>query len=394
MKIKNIHVTLWGGALFCFYFLDAIDKFNRSLGDSRVAFIARMLTIAIIVCFFIFKPNILFREKRILYFVIFTSIVMLGYLVSGIYENDSLGQSFYILARYVSFIIFIYYAHYCLQSCDNSSFIFISRIMVFIFLINCIFAWFGFIFGIEILRTYGHIADLEAGWVDQRFGYDGFLLEQNNATYFYIIGLIACYWLHSEKRLNILWLLFGFISCFIVGTKSLYAAAFLLLILIIFKKRKTRVLLFSTGSTLFLCWLLFSTSVIDKVNFTLIDSTLSGRMSNYILHVYPLLERINLAQIFLGFQGGDPKKYLVEMEMIDIIQFFGLLGGFMYLFIALKEIFNIIKDSPLKLSMASISVIFIVSFFSGHLFYDPVASYYFVTLVLLVGLNKHRIKGY
>lgn len=389
MKIRNIHVILWGGALFCFYFLDAIDKLNRSLGDSKIAFIARMLVIGIMVCFFIFKPNILFREKKILYFVFLLSLVIAGYLFSGIYENDSLGQSFYILARYLSFIIFIYYAHYCLHNKSKNSFIFISRILAFIFLINCLLAWSGFFLGIEIFRTYGHIADIEAGWVDQRFGYDGFLLEQNNATYFYIIGLICCYWLYSKKRLNILWLLFGFISCFIVGTKSLYAAVFLLSVLVLFKSKRSRILIFLTSSGLFLIWLLSSTLVIDKLNFTLIDSVLSGRLSNYVLHVYPLLERVDLLQILLGFQGGDPKKYLVEMELVDLIIFFGLLGGGVYVYISLKEIFSIVKDSDLKLSIVGISVILIVSFFSGHLFYDPVSSYYFATLVLLVGLNKH-----
>lgn len=389
MKIKNLNVVLWGGALFCFYWLDAIDKVNRSLGDSKIAFIARMLFLAIMVSVFLFKPNILFKEKRILYFVFLIILVISGYLFSGIYENTSLGQSFYILARYLSFIIFMYYASYCLHGNNERSFIFIGRILVFLFLINCIFAWSGLFLGIELFRTYGHIADIEAGWVDQRFGYDGFLLEQNNATYFYIIGLLSCYWLYLKRKLNILWVIFGFASCFIVGTKSLYVAIFLLSALAIFQSKKSRTFILLSGSAVFLLWLLSSITVIDKLNFSLIDSALSGRLSNYVLHVYPILERIDILQILLGLQGGDPKRYLVEMELVDIIIFFGLVGGGMYLYISLKEIFSIVKRSDLELSKVGIIVILVVSFFSGHLFYDPVSSYYFASLVLLVGLNEH-----
>lgn len=393
MRIKNIHVLLWGGSLLAFYVLDAVDKFHRSIGDSKIAFIARMLVIGIMVSFFLLKPHILFKSDRIIYFVILIAIVMLGYLVSGINENDSIGQSFYILARYLAFIIFIYYAHFCLYGNNRNSFVFILKILVFIFLINCMFSWFGFFFGVELFRTYGHIADIDAGWVDQRFGYDGFLLEQNNATYFYIIGLVACYWLYSIKKMNLLLLLFGYISCFIVGTKSLYAAVFLLSILALFKSKKTRVSILLIFLVIFLVWFMFSTSIIDRLNFSLINSALSGRLNNYISHVYPLLERIDMFQFLLGFQGGDPKKYLVEMELVDIFIFFGGLGGFVYIYICLKEIYSIIKNSNLKLSIVSIFIILIVSVFSGHLFYDPVSSYYFATFVLLVGLNKNSILG-
>jgi hypothetical protein len=392
-RIENFPKVIWLFLLALFYFADGFDKFSRATEGGRVAFLFRMVAIFGMLIYIIYKPKVLFSENRYVYLLALLAIVCIGYLSSGLYSNADVMQSLYVCIRYLAFIIFLYFLLSCIRGDrENSSHVTVCKTIVFLFLFNCVIAWIGFTFKIEVLRTYGHISDLKAGWVDQRFGYDGLLLEQNNATYFYIIGFISTYWLYTQNRLSVIWLIFGFISCFIVGTKSLYVAILLMTSFIVIKKTQLRVILLASLFIFILIVLLISNSFWDKMDLQLINQLLSGRLSLFSLHIAPILDDLNITQLLFGLQGGDPKKYLIEMEVADLIVFFGLIGASLYLFIMLKEIKGIVSRNKLPMAIETICIILAIAFFAGHLFYDPVSSFYFSTLILYIGAVNNQMR--
>lgn len=393
MKLKKVdrNTLLWGVSLLFFYFFDAMDKFSRSLGENKYAFVIRMISITIMIIVMVLQPNVLLKNKRALYFICLLFSVTIGLLFSGLYYNDDFGLTLYVLIRYLSFIIFLYFLLHCFQSNDfgSNGFFFILKIIVYIFLINSLLAWLGYFFELNIFRTYGHIQNLDEGWIDQRFGYDGLLLEQNNATYFYIIGFVCTYWLYKYKKLNAIFVMFGFISCFIVGTKSLYAAIGLISVLLLVKSRKMRILLGGVSLFILILYITLNSEIFSLFNYNTLNSILSGRLNNFTLHISPLISKFGFSEYIFGIQGAEPSKYLVEMEVVDLMVFFGVVGTVLYIFILAKECVYIARNSQLIISKVTIILILLVSFFSGHLFYDPVSSFYFATLLLVVALNNN-----
>ena len=224
--------------------------------------------------------------------------------------------------------------------------------------INSILIVIGFIFSINVLKSYG--------MTSLRFGYDGLFTKVGEATYIYILLIMYLYLeyiTNNSKKIN---LIFISIVALLLGTKAVYLfLALLLMFHLCFKVRYKRFfrVFFSVTTILVIAFnkkiiaFLISNSVFwkklsDQYNYlTLITSTRDLLLKRAIENMNRDWDIINY---FIGGVYYNKSTY-VEFEFVDVFIFFGIIGVFIFSWMIFKFILK-----PLSFTGKVLSVIFLL----------------------------------
>jgi O-antigen ligase len=236
----------------------------------------------------------------------------------------------------------------------------------------------GFIFDINLFKSYPNTA---------RFGYNGVLPIQGVGTFFYaFLILISFFKAYQEKNNRTLWTYFLIIliGSILLGTKASYLFTMLFLIGLLFLYIKNKVLIF----TFFIAVGLFIAVFFKKIIMKMIALQNIGKdiyeekgvftflMSKRDLLFQKALAHINkewtVVNYFVG--GLNFKSIRVELELIDIFLFFGILGVIVYCWM-IKSFFYI-KGNPLYNYF--LALVLFISMLTGNLFSSITNTLFFV----------------
>ena len=236
----------------------------------------------------------------------------------------------------------------------------------------------GFIFDINLFKSYPNTA---------RFGYNGILPIQGVGTFFYaFLILISFFKAYLEKNNWTLWTYFLIIliGSILLGTKASYLFTMLFLVGLLFLYTKNKVFIFTFFSAVVLFIAVFFKDIIIKmITFQNIGKDIYEEkgvftflMSKRDLLFQKALAHINkewtVVNYFVG--GLNFKAIRVELELIDIFLFFGILGVIVYCWM-IKSFFYI-KGNPLY-NYFLVLVLFI-SMLTGNLFSSITNTLFFV----------------
>lgn len=382
MPIRKLKISETQIALFLLitgvtlnYTFDGVNKLSNLYFPtfSRVAIIYRLL-----LEFVCLSTIILFFNKTRLtwmsWFFYFTISFFIGnlYLKYIIEINVSLIEQFVYFNKYF-FIFFIFFATYKVLE-DRSSLQKVIENFKKVFIFNGYLAVLGLLFNIKLFSTF------PTG--TPRFGYDGLILAQNEASIFYLLALFVYYYDWKINQKPLIQLLFALFLCAITGMKAVYLGIILLMLFHFFSRMSTKKLIYLFfGILVSAVVLVLSFSKIKLVfgyyfyffsNKGFLFTILGGRNTFIETRVLPYLEKLDIVNYTIGGQNiSNPNDYiaLVEMDFIDVFLFFGLLNGVIFLFLYKKHIIGSIKN---KLFYFMVIVFFLQSFFSGHFFTSSV----------------------
>lgn len=247
----------------------------------------------------------------------------------------------------------------------------------------------GFLFSIKIFQTYIGT---------HRFGYDGLIFAQNEASYIFIFAITTVYYrrYYLHKKEKFFWVII--IPPLIVGTKAVYLFTISLFLFHLIKKVSLKKIVLFGGFFLVSCYFLFS-KIINKVIINsynvfiyqyekadLINALLSGRNNFFKSKLEPLIfDYWSLPNFFFG--GQDVQSHYIEMGLIDLLLFFGFFGFLIYIFIFYK-LFNLIDFKKDFKIFFGLILLFIIAT-SGHFFTSGIAGFHFILFILI---NRNQIK--
>ncbi|EBL1414534.1 hypothetical protein D1D27_10285, partial [Salmonella enterica] len=247
----------------------------------------------------------------------FTCLFATAWFMVGLVFNDRIIGSDVISSafqffKYISGLL-VMYAFY---TCTNKRIL--ANTFFYVFIFNCLSAIISFIFDIEWMRTYGHIRDINDNFTDSRFGFNGFILEQNISTFFYVAGLYCTYFQVKYVGRSYIYLLIAIFGCLIIGTKSIFLSFLFIPAFLLIKQNNIK-LLFFTLVIAVVAVLLVGANIVD---YDILNEALSFRPYNYVNRLSPLLDGYDVFNLIFGFQISDYKEYLTEFEIVDMVSFF------------------------------------------------------------------------
>ena len=246
------------------------------------------------------------------------------------------------------------------------------QVFEFIILFNSLIILVGFGFDIDVLNSYE----------GSRFGFNGLFITSAVSSYVYCIALIyllAKYQNTFFKRLTNLIII---LSMFFIGTKVSYF--FLLCFFTIYflkytainKKIVITVLL--TLGVFCLYMFFFKYGIFNEIRQK--DGLISALMSyrNQLL-VERTIPYVKEHWTFVNYLFGGVTNIVTksQIEIIDVFYFFGIFGGFLYLYVFIKA-FLIFKPN-IYIAILLFALLFIV-FLAGNFFSYPSIAIYLVIL--------------
>tara|TARA_R110002051_G_scaffold313322_3_gene389318 strand:+ start:9293 stop:10498 length:1206 start_codon:yes stop_codon:yes gene_type:complete len=357
------------------YVFDGINKLGGLYFPffSRTAILYRLLLE--LVC--IFTILMFFNKKRLIWVEWFIYFVIC-FFISNIYLKYITKINVYIIEQFIYFnkyffIFFIFFATYKTLENKNALHKIIKNFKK-IFIINGCLAIIGLLFKIKLFST------IPIG--TSRFGYDGLIFAQNEASIFYLLGLFVFYyeWMINRKPLKNL--LFVIILCALTGMKAVLLGIVLLYLFHIFTRLTIKKIIY-----IFIGLISFSTIIVFSIprlkilfgyyyyffiNKGFLYTMLGGRNTFIESRVIPYLAKSNIVAYLIGGQNisnVDDHLSLVEMDFIDLFLFFGILNGFFFLYLYKKYIIGYIQN---KYFYFVVCLFVLLSFFSGHFFTSSV----------------------
>lgn len=384
LKEETVVNLLTRSALYVFFISDACNKILLYLqyDVNRVAIVFR----AIYEILFMGLILLFLNKARLTFIKIFVSLFILFFLGQIMFpyrfnvEYNYLENVLIFNKYFFAFIIF--FAIYKLQY--HHRFIEIISLLERIFIFNSVCVILGFLFSIELFRTY----------LDQpyRYGYSGFIPAQNEATLFFMLGIV--YFYHKtfilRQPANRFWMVT--ISALLVGTKGIYAFVVLLVIYHFISnygiKAKLLTALILMISTVSIFQFLKTDSAatilayfISKAEETgTAEMLLSGRGSSFVSKSNEITNNWSFINYLIG--GQDQTRFLVEMDFFDLFFFFGILGAIIYLMLYFYSLFRLKRRNLYKIFF--VSSFFILAFFGGHFFYSTTNALYLCLVAMQI----------
>lgn len=290
--------------------------------------------------------------------LILSFIITKLFLVNKIELLDFLFNGYYFLSSIIPlcFVFFISKIEYSILRKQ------LVRIILFL-LVSSVFVLIGFLFEIEIFRTY---------FRSFRYGFSGLLLYHHEVGFIYFILLNLLYYRYKKKStvLNLSLLIFILIISLVIGTKKtlfLTTLFFIFLTIDNFRKLKTLLVITFSGiigtiifSEVLKKYFVFFYKIYEENGF--LNSLLSYRNTLLTENLYPYVsENFNLKNVSFGWSLF--KNYRSEMEFFDLFLFFGIIGILSY-FLFFK---NILYGKS-KQTYFMIFALLIATLFSGNLF--------------------------
>lgn len=325
-------------ALILFYISDSINKYLKysELDFQRVSVVVRAfyeLVFILLIIVFINRKKI----EGAITLVIFTGTFLLSILLYFIFIDTriEIPEHIIVFNKYI-FTSIIFFAIYEINKYESVQKR-VTKVLENIFLLNACLAILGLVLDIRLFETY-------LG-VDYRFGYDGLIVAQNEATFFYFLSLSYFYHLWQYRSGSIWKFIIVLISCVILGTKGYYVfMVFLALYHMYAHPNKVRNWVI-VGGGLF-ATLLYVFTNFEKFQFFTylvqkdgwVTMALSGRDLLFMEHFFPELMSWSPIQWIIG--GHDTIIHLIEMDLFDMFLSFGIFGSALFLFLQFKTIFN------------------------------------------------------
>lgn len=353
--------------LFCFDFIDKIEifyeidfiKFNRLLKGVFVIYV---------LIFIGFHLKYVFDSNK---HVVLTLIVL---FVLFIFKCNSTNSYLNEFARYFFGLIIIPLLHYTyFQKKNKLLYHFYQLLKVFI-LANAIAITIGILFNIDIFNAYKL----------KRFGFNGFILSQGLTPYVYLCAT-AIFWRLNERKMLFLTLILSALS----GIKGVYFGEFLILsLLVLFNQninQKIKLQAITILSFIFalLLLIIFSLSPFKELidSNGLITAIFSLRTDNLI----DLLGEINRENFNILIGATKLETLRLEMQIFDIVLFFGIIGLFIFMYFVYKFYTQIVNNSISKALFISALVL---SALSGNLFYIPLSSLLFYLTLFVLNIKE------
>jgi len=287
--------------------------------------------------------------------------------------------------------IFLFLLIPVICSLDKSSLLKTVNWLVIIGVVNVGLMFLGFVFDINLFKSYPNTA---------RFGYNGILPIQGAGTFFYaFLILLSFFKAYQEKNGWVLWTYFLIIliGSILLGTKASYLFTMLFLVGLLFFYTKNKLLVFTFFSAVGIFIVVFFKKIIMKmIAFQNIGKDIYEEkgvftflMSKRDLLFQKALTHMNkewtVVNYFVG--GLNFKAIRVELELIDVFLFFGILGVIVYCWM-IKSFFYI-KGNPLY-NYFLVLVLFI-SMLTGNLFSSITNTLFFViTFTFSQDLNSKK----
>ena len=380
LDIFNLKKGVLGICLLSLFILDFISKcsFYYAPQCQDVSSIIKFVFQIIIIFLIVIKKDVL-TTKILSYFFFFFFFFLLGHFF--LKSNNTFMTRILGNIRVLNWYLFIFIisagTKFYLQDSTNCK---QHKKQLFdafelIFYINSIFIIIGFAFNLFIFLAYP---------TSNRFGYIGLLRNVTHASYIYMIFITFFYYKYTatKSRYNLILLYSSVLICFLIATKALILFITLFAFYIIFSKKLWRMLLvFSFGIiTLFYHFDFIIQNILkphfkvlydvymDKGLFTMLFSFRNESIE--LLFIPYVKEHWNIGNVLFG--GAEFNRFRTELEVIDFLWFFGVLGTILYFIFWNRYVFsfkNIIKHKPYL-------IIFLISIVAGSFFSSiPVISF-------------------
>lgn len=366
-----------------FYVGDGVTKFLFRAGAD---FYRYGLFIKAFSCFVVLIYGMIFLNRSklniFLLMLILTVFFLIGqYFLSLSYDDMNFPENANTHFKYL-FIFIFFLLVIDIRKLDSLPPI-VFNVYKLILTINGFLIIVGMVFKIPWLNTYN------SRW---RFGYDGLILAQNEASFIYIFALTLVYYRKFFLKKNELFFWVVVIPSLLVATKAVYLYIVLLILFHIFFKLPFRqAISFVLGGAIF-GYLILRTTInkifINAYEFFmfiykrdgLLYAVLSGRNQFIDKKLIPLITEHWTVFNFM-FGGQDVISHYIEMGIFDLILFYGIIGSLLYLYAFFKMFRLLNLNKKFKIFFA-ISLFFIIAT-AGHFFESGIAGIHFIMLLLM-----------
>ncbi len=378
-------------AFVLFYFSDGLSKISYRSGSGfyRFGLIIKGLFEIVILLYAIITFN---RAKASILSAIgiLTGVFLIGQFFLGLnFEGINFPENFNTLFKYLFTFIFFLLVIDILSSKKS------KKILLFVYKwiigINSFFIVLGFLTNNKFLTTYTSI---------YRFGYDGLIFAQNEASFIFIFALTTVYYRRFYLGIKEYFFWIVLLPSLLVATKAVYLYLILLLLFHIFQKVALKNILMYAGVLMLSGYLVFSRLINEIIENSwavfmymynrggLWNALLSGRNAFIDEKLVPLITEIWTFPNFL-FGGQDVTAHYIEMGFIDLFLFFGLIGSLLYLFVYYK-IFNLISFAIRFKIFFGLSLMIIIAT-AGHFFESGIVGIHFIFLLLISRMKPQTI---
>ncbi len=351
--------------LMVFFLTEASTKYSiLSIGEKsgiQAAVKALVLGLA-------FVGILIFRKKEIIYLFILSAIFGIGQLTIS---NPFEWSVFIYFLKYLFPIVV--FGFFTVQTATPK--LKLLNFFEFILIFNSVLVLVGLIFEIRYFQTY----------TGGRFGYNGLMVTSATSTYFYITGM--CYFLarHQKNVIKNWKFWFVVLSGLVVGTKSIALALMAIGLFYIIKYVYSKIFKWSLLSIIivasmgFAYYLFFINPIFQsiRVNNGLLTSFLSLRDQLFMEKTLPYIQENWGFWNFL-FGGVSDFELRPQMEIVDIIFFWGIVGSCCYGYFYFKSFFQF-KIYDVFIFFVLI-LLLIISFLAGNFFYNASVAIYLVIL--------------
>lgn len=382
-SLFKISVSLLTIAFVLFYFSDGIGKllYRSGAGYTPYSAILKGLFEVVILSYAI----ITLRKQKAT--IIFAVLLLLGsfligqFFLSLSFKELDFAENFSTLFKYLFPFIFYLLAIDVISS-DKYP-VMLLKYYKIIISINSLIIVLGTIFSITFLKTYKGI---------HRFGYDGLIFAQNEASFIFIFAITTVYYRRFYLGIKEKFFWIVLLPSLIVATKAVYVFIILLFFFHIIKRVPLKRILAFGISIFVLGYILFSTTINDifinsyqvfmyELNRGgLLHALLSGRDAFIKDKLEPLIfEHWSFPNIIFG--GQDVVAHYIEMGLFDLFLFFGLFGAIIYVFFfySLFKLIQFKKDFKIFFGLSLLAIVAT----AGHFFESGIAGIHFIFLLLI-----------
>ena len=382
--VRYIALNLLLGAFVVFYVVDGLYKLSHE--TIRLGPIVKGGFQLLVLLFALLTLN---RAKLNIIVGIF--FLGLSFVIGQYYLGKNLplhdlsvntNTFFKYIFHFVLFLLAIDILKY--KKIPDKLFIFYKTIII----INSLLVFVGFSLKIRDLQTYNSI---------YRFGYDGLIYAQNEASFVFIFALTTVYYRRFYIKIKEWFFWIVLFSSLLVATKAVYLYFALLFLFHIFTRLPLKKILIFGASMSVMGYAIFS-STINKIflnswavfmyvynKYGLLHALLSGRNTFISKRLFPLFTDIWVFPNYI-FGGQNRTTHLIEMGFFDLFLFFGLFGAFIYLYLLALLIKRI--EFPAYLKWFFITALLIIVATAGHFFESAIAGIHFIFLILISKYSK------
>jgi hypothetical protein len=389
--ICKISLGLLLASFVTFYFTDGLSKIIYRTSDGFHRF-GPLLKGAFEI--FVLIYSILTIKKKKLDFLI-AILILIGIFLAGqffLYQNfKSINflENFNTLFKYL-FPLILFLLVIDIFALPEANKLKIYKYYKFILGFNSLLILYGIVFGSRVLQTYNS---------SYRYGYDGLIFAQNEASYIFIFALFTVYYRRFFLKIKEFFFWVIILSSLVVATKAVYLTIILLLLYHIFSKVSLKKLLIIGTIGIISVYLFFNTMInkifLNSYNVFMhgyreggfLFALTSGRNEFIQEKLEPLIFDIWSLPNFI-FGGQDVSNFYMEMGFLDMFLFFGLLGMFIYGYLYFKLLMLINFQKEFKLFFIFTFLLIIAT--AGHFFTSGIAGLHFIFFILIIKFNRTR----